>query len=279
MKNIVAVFFLLLIACCSSGKEKAFTGSTPGGIVIRKFLGIPTSDSIDFMRWKLIIRDHDYNLQCNYGIGKNNSNGFINGGKKIELTGTLKKEKNYYRFQNGDKTLLAAELNPDLLHLLDENNMLLIGNGGWSYTLNSMTASLSDQINFTAQAGILKDSMDFQGRTPCKIPGIIAPGTECYKLKWHIIFYADVQKNEPRAYKMFGTPWRQAGGKTGNWKIINGKNGRIIYQLNDDNGNGFLYLLKIDENIVAFTDADGKLLVGDEDFSYTLNRKTAGVSL
>jgi len=277
MKNIVAIFFFLLITSCSNGKEQAFTGSTPGGSIVTQFLGIPIADSIDFIRWKLVIRDHDYNLQCNYGIGKNNSNGFINGGKIIELKGTFKKDKNYYQIQNGDKTLFVAELNPNLLHLSDQNKTLLIGNGGWSYTLNSTTASLSDQLNFTAQPGILEDTMDFQGRTPCNIPGVIPPGTECYKLKWHIIFYADVKKNEPGTYKIFGTPWRETGGRTGNWKINKGKNGRIIYQLNDDKGNGFLYLLKIDENIVAFTDAGGKLLVGDEDFSYTLNRKTAGL--
>jgi len=279
MKNMFTFFFLLLIASCSSGNERAFTGSTPGGSVIKNFLGIPIDDSIDFIRWKLVLKDDDYHIHCNYGIGKNNSNGFINGGKKIELKGTFKKDKNYYQLQNGDKILLVAELNPDLLHLSDENNTLLVGNGGWSYTLNSTTASLSDQVNFTALAGVLKDSMDFEGRTPCNIPGIIPPGTECYKLKWHIIFYADARKNEPGTYKLFGTPWRQAGGRTGHWKIINGKNGRITYQLNDDTGKGFLYLLKIDENIVAFTDADGKLLVGDEDFSYTLNRKTTGREL
>jgi hypothetical protein len=50
-----------------------------------------------------------------------------------------------------------------------------------------------------------------------------------------------------------------------------GKNGRIIYQLNDEKENGFLYLLKLDEHILVFTDANGKLLVGDEDFSFTLN--------
>jgi hypothetical protein len=43
--------------------------------------------------------------------------------------------------------------------------------------------------------------------------------------------------------------------------------------LNDENGNGFLYLLKLDEHILVFIDAQGKLLVGDEDFSYTLNNR------
>jgi len=42
--------------------------------------------------------------------------------------------------------------------------------------------------------------------------------------------------------------------------------------LNDDKENGFLYLLELDENILMFIDAQGNLLVGNEDFSYTMNR-------
>jgi hypothetical protein len=34
-----------------------------------------------------------YTLNCNYGIGKPNTNGFINGGKKIELTAFAAKKK------------------------------------------------------------------------------------------------------------------------------------------------------------------------------------------
>ncbi|MEJ0101316.1 MAG: hypothetical protein WDO19_01635 [Bacteroidota bacterium] len=52
----------------------------------------------------------------------------------------------------------------------------------------------------------------------------------------------------------------------------NRKNNRVIYQLNDDDGKGFIYLLKPGEQILLFTDEGGKLLVGNEDFSYTLNR-------
>src|SRR5205814_10602212 len=89
---------------------------------------------------------------------------------------------------------------------------------------------------------------------------------------WYIILYELGEKNGTGTYKVFGTPYRKAGGKKGNWKLITGKDGRIIYQLNDDNGRGFLFLLKLDENILVFTDAGGKLLVGDKDFSFTLNR-------
>jgi hypothetical protein len=272
MKIMASCFSILLIASCASGKEKTYTGSTPADIVIRVFLDVPLSDSIDFIRWKLILRDNQYQLHCNYGIGKPNTNGFMNSGKKIELSGTLKKEKNYFQLWNGNKTLNIAELNVDLLHFLNTDNSLLVGNGGWSYTLNNITPSATDQINIIAKQTALKDSIAYVGRTPCDIPGVIDPGTECYKLKWYIVLYANAEKNKPGTYKVYGTPYRKAGGKTGNWKIIARKNGRIIYQLNDDNGNGFLYLLKLDEHILVFTDAHEKLLVGDEDFSYTLNR-------
>jgi hypothetical protein len=154
---------------------------------------------------------------------------------------------------------------------------LLVGTSGWSYTLNSVTPLGTDQVNVIAAPGVLKDSMAFHGRTPCNVPGVIEPGKLCNKLKWSIIFYANAQKNEPGTYRVFGTPWRKEEGgrvgRTGNWKIVTGKNGRTIYQLYDENGNGFLYLLKLDEHILVFTDAQGKLLVGDGDFSYTINRK------
>jgi len=271
MKITVAFLSMLLIVSCAKTQDKTYTASTPASPVVRAFLGIPLIDSVDFIRWKLILQNNYYQLQCNYGIGKPNTNGFISGGKKISLSGQLKKEKNYYQLQNHNKILRLIELNTDLLHLLNTDNSLLVGNGGWSYTLSNIKPSGSDQINISAAPAVLKDSMGFEGRTPCNVPGVIAPGSLCYKLKWYVVLYANAQMNQPGSYKVFGTPWRKEGGITGNWKIIAGKNGRTIYQLNDDKGNGFLYLLKLDEHILVFTDAQGKLLVGDEDFSYTLN--------
>jgi hypothetical protein len=272
MKIIYTFLSIMLFVSCASAKESTYIGSTPANSIIRSFLGISFADSIDFIRWKLIVQDKNYQLQCNYGIGKPNTNGFINGGTNIILTGECIKEKNYYNFKNGTKTLKAVELNTNLIHFLNPDNSLLVGNGGWSYTLNNTAPSVTDQVSITAAPMALKDSMAFEGRTPCKIPGVIAPGTTCYKLKWYIILYANATTNKPTTFKVFGTPYRKEGGRTGNWTIVTG-NGRTIYQLHDDNGNGFLYLLKLDNNILVFTDALGKLLVGDEDFDYTLNKR------
>ncbi len=273
MKISTAVLSLLLTVSCVSGKEKTYTASTPAAPLVRSFLGISTVDSIDFIRWKLVLNENSYTLHCNYGIGKPNTNGFLGGGKKIELTGPLKKQKNNYILAHGTKTLKIAELNEDLLHLMNTEDKLLVGNGGWSYMLNNTKPSGSDQVSYMAKQTVLKDSMAFEGRTPCGVPGIIAPGSECYKLKWYIVLYGNAEKNEPGNYRVFGTTWRAEGGRTGKWKIVTGKNNQVIYELDDGKGKGFLYLLKLDENVLMFIGPAGKLLTGDEDFSYTLNRR------
>jgi hypothetical protein len=186
MKIIIAFLSLFFIASCANGKEITYTGSTPAAPVIRSFLGISMNDSIDFIRWQLVLHDETYTLNCNYGIGKPNTNGFMMEAKKIMLNGTLKKEKNNYIFQNSNKILKAAQLNEDLIHLLDANNNLLVGNGGWSYTLNNIAPVITDEVNITAQPTAWKDSIAFEGRTPCNVPGVIPAGKQCYKLKWYI---------------------------------------------------------------------------------------------
>src|SRR2546430_8222743 len=132
MKIIYPFLLSLLTISCASGKEKIYIGSTPAGAVVRPFIGIPLSDSVDFIQWKIILNDSQYQLQCYYGVGKPNTDGFINGGKEIKLTGKLRKEKNYYYLENNHRSLMFFELNDNLLHLLNEDKTLQAGTGGWS---------------------------------------------------------------------------------------------------------------------------------------------------
>jgi len=273
MKLNGAIILLLVISSCASGKDKTYTASTPAAPVVKSFLGIAMGDSIDFIRWKLVLNDKRYSLHCNYGISKPNTNGFINGGKSVEISGAVNRHQNNYYLQNGGKNLVIAELNNDLLHIRGTDSALLVGNGGWSYTLNNTLPSGSKQSNIVASQAVLIDSMLFEGRTPCNIPGIVAPGSECYKLKWLITLYSNPEKNEPSHYKLKGTAWRNYEAKTGKWAISAGKDGTIKYLVYDEKGNVLLHLVKLDENVLLFTDADGKLLTGDHDFSYTLNRR------
>jgi hypothetical protein len=273
MKLIASAFIPFLFLFCDSAKETKYTGSTPANPVVRTFLGIPSVDSIDFIRWSVAFQNDKYTVRCNYGIGKPNTKGFINGGKWVELHGSWKKEANYYRLQNADKSLVLIEVNTDLLHIIDGNNNLSVGNGGWGYTLNRIAPVATDEITIASKKPLLKDSMAYQGRTPCGVPGIHSIEKPCYKLKWSLVLYADPKNNKPRGYKLFGTAWEQKPGKVGAWNIVRGKHGRIIYELKDENGGLLINLVQLDDNILAFADTEQKLLVGDEDFSYTLSRK------
>ena len=150
-----------------------------------------------------------------------------------------------------------------------------MGTGGFSYTLHNDKISPTDQVSIISKQDPLKDSMIFHGRTLCGDFSINRPSQGCIKMKWSIVFYANASKNEPTTYLLNRSNLMplEYPGKTGTWKIITGKDGRIIYQLNPDNDNIPTYLLKLDDNVLEFTDAKGNLLVGNEDFSFTLSRK------
>jgi len=271
MKLIAALSLSVMFLSCASGKETKYAGSTPANQVVRAFLEIPSADSVDFIRWHIAFENDKYTLQCNYGVGKPNTRDFINGGKWVELHGTLKKDGKYYHLQNTNRTLSLIELNPNLLHILDAEHNLSVGTGGWSYTLNRISPSITDDVNIEFRKPILKDSMAYHGRTPCGVPGMKSLEKPCYKLKWYLVFYADPKRNEPRGYRLRSVVREHSIDKVGEWQIIIGKQGRIIYQLKNDTL--LINLVKLDDQILAFADSDGKLLVGDEDFSYTLSRK------
>ena len=271
--KLIYSFALLLFTCYANAKEINYVGCTPANTTVRNFLGISLTDSVDFIRWSIAAENGKYSLKCNYGIGKPDTPGFWNGGKWIELHGRITKTESYFSFENGKKILKALELNPSLIHFVDENKNLLIGTGGWAYTLGDKALPASDHLSAIAKQTVLKDSMSFHGRTPCGNFSVNPPGSNCIKMKWSIVFYAN--KNQPTTYLLNHSNAMplQYPGKTGTWKIVNGKDGRIIYQLNPDNDNTPTYLLKLNDNVLVFTDAKGNLLVGDKDFSYTLSRK------
>jgi hypothetical protein len=273
--KIIFPFLLTLIVSCSSGKETTYVGSTPANTVVKTFLGISLTDSVEFIRWKVVLGNDHYYLKCNYGIGQPNTNGFWNNGKWIEMNGELKKENNYYSLQKQNEILKVVELNGSLIHLLDEQKNLLVGTGGFAFTLSAEKGLTTDEVSMVSIRTVLGDSLVFVGRTPCQAFSINPAGSGCIKMKWKIIFYTDPRTHEPTTYLLnrSNSLPLQFPGKTGTWKIITGKNGRIIYELKPANEIAPTYLLKLDENILAFTDLKGDLLVGNEDFAFTLSKE------
>jgi hypothetical protein len=275
MRIISSVFALVIICSCASGKETIYRGSTPAYQPVRSFLGISLTDSIDFIRWELMIGSGNYKLRCQYGIGKPGTPGFIDE-KRAEFSGKLEKENNYYHLRHQGKTYSLLEINPDLLYLLDDDKNLLVGNGDFSCVLNADKPVRSDQFNFQSGSANPKAPIAFEGRTPCQeLSEQLGLGkrSACDKLKWYFIFYTDSITGKPSHYLTAGTAYRQETMAKGQWEIIKGKDGRIIYKLNPDKQTYSLYLLKAGDNILLFTDPDGRLLVGNENFSYALNRR------
>lgn len=273
MKPVVLLFCCTLMIAIASAQETNYTASTPAGTEVRLFLGISLNDSVDFIRWKISINKNHYRLHCNYGIGQPNTNGFIHGGKTVQFDGNISGQAPFFQLQHAQKTLAVMQLNDNLLHFSDAKKHLLVGNGGWSYTLNNTAPMPASELNWKPPVKTLTDSLDLEGRSPCGVPGIKAPGELCYKLKWHIVFYADGSSGITGTYTIPTVPFHKDGGRKGKWKIVEGADGRRIYELYNAKAQPFLYLVQADENILLFTDAKGNLLVGDEDFSYTLNRR------
>ncbi len=275
MKLISFLLALTLVGFSATAKERVFIGSTPAHPTVRQFLQISLTDSIDFIRWKLVIRHNGYQLSCQYGLSKAGTNGFMNG-KKVEFSDTLTREDHYYYLKRKNKTLSLLELNANLMHLLDENHSMLVGDGGFSYTLNRNTPRKTDQFNLYVKQTVAKSPVVFEGRTPCQpmsqLLGI-PRSPECYKVKWYLLLYTDSITGKPTHYLKGGTGYRKETMEKGQWQIIRGKDGRTIYKLDPPKQAWSYYLLKADENILLFVDPEGNLLVGNEDFSYTLNRR------
>ena len=63
---------------------------------------------------------------------------------------------------------------------------------------------------------------------------------------------------------------------TGKWTIIKGIQSNpkaVIYQLDPDKPEQSISLLLGDENVAFFLHKDNQLFTGNEDFSYTLNKR------
>jgi hypothetical protein len=167
MKSLL--FFLCILSCSAAfGREVRYTASTPAGATVRNFLGISLTDSIDFIRWKLKITDSkEFDLTCSYGISKPNTNGFLDE-KKAALKGTVKLSGEILSLNANGKLMSMQVLNTNIMHLLNPDGTMMVGNGGWSYTLNSINQAPSIEIKLTAKNINFTDSIVFEGRTPCR---------------------------------------------------------------------------------------------------------------
>src|SRR5690349_2456384 len=104
MIRFLLIPFWLPFLLCSEKNETVYVGSTTAPVVVRNFFGIPLSDSVDFIRWKLVMQEGRYQLSVQYGIGKPGTAGFIDE-KRLSLSGQVEKTGSNLQLIRGDKKL------------------------------------------------------------------------------------------------------------------------------------------------------------------------------
>jgi hypothetical protein len=96
------------------------------------------------------------------------------------------------------------------------------------------------------------------------------------KAKWRVTLYQNPETLQPGRYRIEGTLFR-SGALEGAWTKLAGYRsdpGRLVYRLSADGKRPSLHLLGGDEDVLFFLDQNQQPMVGNVDFSYTLNRRT-----
>jgi hypothetical protein len=276
-----------------------FVGSTPCGGAVSAMLGIPPEAKAELIEWKLTLyqsRDAQsaaYHLRWSYGPTVPNQPGLSRNAPANERRGTWRirtdSASRVTTYELGGISLL--EVSRDVVHLLAADRSLLIGDGGWSYTLTRETAlePKVDPALVATDAGGESRTISpasigptvfgvFEGRTPCQriareLGAAVRPG--CSKLKWRVTLYQHPQSRQPSTYKVEGTLYG-SGTREGTWQIQRGTPddaGRTVYTLQPAAGQRNLLLLKGDDNVLFFLDSGRRPLTGTAGNSYTLDRR------
>ena len=234
----------------------------------------PPTDSIDFIKWKLVVHPTGYEMTCAWGLAKPGTNGFVDD-KEAAFAGTILTDGFYYTLVKGEKKLHMQKINANLFHLLDNNGAFLVGNGSYSFVFNAASPVKSNECNIQPDQPPLKSLMAFQGRTPCReLSALLGlnKSAACNKIKWYILLYLDSATNEPTYYLTGGRAYKKGTMLKGSWKIVERNDGTLMYILDPQKKNNAVHLLRADDNILLFTDPGGNILIGNMHFSYALNR-------
>lgn len=294
-----------------SSKLGVFVASSPCNEVSRRLLQIPATANCEMIKWNLTfyqdantLTPTTYELSCAYGLPQQGTNGLANGGTGVDKQGRwtivrgtkANADAVVYELDSGDPrgSVSLLKIDQNLLHLLNRDESLAIGTAGWSFTLNGtenigrdvpqMSAPSASPLQVTSPTTSASPKRTassivgrFEGRSPClevarEINKVV--DADCMKAKWDLTLYQDPSTFTPTTYKLKGTFYRERD-KEGRWVILRGTKidpAAVVYQLDPDKPQSSLLFLKADDNILFFLDRSRQLMVGNGDFSYTLNR-------
>ena len=164
-RAIALVFLLssLLISAAQSPRPtEEFVGSTPCDALSREFLGgLATNAPCHFIAWRLTFsksanasEPNKFTVSATYWLPGRNDPNQIEEGATVTGEGTWelvrgsksKPDAIVYRLhgKKSTKPVSLVQLGQNILHFLNEDKTLRLGNAGWSYTLNRKGVGLEN---------------------------------------------------------------------------------------------------------------------------------------
>lgn len=293
---------ILLLLCCISLTESCsakitepeivLVGSTPGDEPIKLMLSISADTKVDFIKWNLKFVDkNSFVLDISYGESQPNTLGFKSGGQTKNIKGTYLITKNessgpfkvIYQLK-GDNlpgNISLIKINENVCHVLTSGNQLMIGNGGWSYSLSRKNPVAPGKILISSSNSDNKSlQLVFDGRTPCQEIAMEHPemkaSQSCFKLKWRLTLNRDSVTYLPTTCIIRNIVDNEPRDITGKWEIIKGTSTNpdaVIYKVVVDNLARPILLFVGDDNVLFFLNNNNQPFTGNADFSFVLNKK------
>ena len=286
----------------SQRRTAVFVGSTPCDESIRAILGIPREANAELIEWELTLEEAagarvpaTYHLRYRFGPTRPNQPGLDATASTLTRSGTWRSEtpakgQPAAAVVKTDTALSLLRVSDTILHVLAPDGSLMVGNGGWSYTLSRgdaverpVDARLAavdpgDPARTTSRATGPTVLAIFDGRTPCQ--GIarelgIAARPGCWKAKWRLTLFQDPNTGRPTVYRLEGTLYRSTP-REGTWRIARGVPGlpdAQVYELAPANGEAPALLLNGGDRVLFLLDRSRRPLTGNATNAYTLDRR------
>ncbi len=286
----ICVWFAVSCHATDPASQFILIGSTPGDSTIKSALSIPHKTQVDFIKWRLELRERQtFLMNIHYGESQPNTLGFLGDGERLTVQGTYSvvegqspnEFREVYQFNSNNlaDNLIMVKVTENLFHFLDGQNHLMVGNGGWSYMLSREDPIENTSLLISSAVSDESTPLVFVGRTPCQEFALEHPemnvSPACFKLKWKLVLNRDPLTNLPSTCVMRKIVDNQPREVTGRWTILRGAISdpeSIIYQIDFDEPGESISLLAGDDNILFFLDKNDKPFVGNQDFSFVLNR-------
>jgi len=292
LKSLLLVVVLIVsfsgIVANTNETKLVLTGSTPGDLMMKRILNIPTQTPVDFIRWNLVLQNNkQFTLNIHFGQSQPNTTGFKNGGENRSATGTytVTGNKNFqqqYNLKSADLTgtLSMVKLTENVFHFLTPASGFMNGNGGWSYSLNRSQLIASDDILINSSGKEDKSVQAiYDGRTPCREIAAEHPemkvSATCFKLKWRLILNRHPVTFLPTSFTIRKVIDGKAQNITGKWTAQKGAGvnaDQLIYTIEPDKPGESISFLVADEHVLFFLNKKNRPYTGNADFGFALNR-------